>query len=222
MRPKNVSIAIPLAWPQTKCKQAGAWYDGLLQFLRFNRQGYYQVGHAAVVLLNPEHNTFEYYDFGRYHSPHGHGRVRSAHTDHDLIIKTKPVFNDGRVVNIDQLLLELYRNPSAHGDGPIYGKPVKINYLKAKQLVDTLGEQAYLPYGPFVWQGTNCSRFVNSTMIEGAQSWLTRLVLRLPWTVSPAPLQILQYCPGDMMSYGLVGTQEAVYQSGMELSPIRE
>ena len=33
-------IAIALAWPETYCKQAGGWYDGLLQTLGFNHPKY--------------------------------------------------------------------------------------------------------------------------------------------------------------------------------------
>ena len=51
---KHDGFAIALAWPETLCKQAGAWYDYLLYYAGINRKGYYKVGHAAVVLVDDE------------------------------------------------------------------------------------------------------------------------------------------------------------------------
>ena len=51
MRKSKEGFAIALAWPQTWCKQAGSWYEGITRFLGFNQNGYYQAGHAAIVLV---------------------------------------------------------------------------------------------------------------------------------------------------------------------------
>ena len=45
-------FALVLAWPETKCKQAGAWYDYPLQLMNLNKNGYYKIGHAAIVLID--------------------------------------------------------------------------------------------------------------------------------------------------------------------------
>lgn len=74
---KSHGFAIAIAWPETFCKQAGSWYDPLFALIGISHNHYYRVGHAAVVLVNGYNGSLYYYDFGRYHSPLGHGRVRS-------------------------------------------------------------------------------------------------------------------------------------------------
>src|SRR6056297_275305 len=91
-KPKYTGFAIALAWPEAYCKQPGAWYDPLLLWLKINKNNFYKVGHAAVVLADVENRKFHYFDFGRYHAPYGHGRVRSATTDDDLTIHATPEF----------------------------------------------------------------------------------------------------------------------------------
>jgi hypothetical protein len=77
-------FALALAWPETLCKQAGSWYDYHMHYLGINKKGYYKVGHSALVLVNQSSGNCQYFDFGRYHAPHGLGRVRSERTDNDL------------------------------------------------------------------------------------------------------------------------------------------
>lgn len=50
-------FAIALAWPQTYCKEGGAWYDGIMHILRLSKNHYYKVGHSAVVLTNLPSNN---------------------------------------------------------------------------------------------------------------------------------------------------------------------
>ena len=44
----------------------------------------YRVGHAALILVDKDTGTCSYYDFGRYGTPDGYGRVRNPSDDHDL------------------------------------------------------------------------------------------------------------------------------------------
>ena len=187
---KHNGFAIALAWPETNCKQAGAWYDALLFLLGINRSGYYQVGHSAIVLVSDNNEKCHYFDFGRYHAPHGFGRVRSALTDHDLRIKTlaKISMEKSTIVNVSSILKELYANPSTHGDGPIYGSVTRINFQSAIHFAIRLQKKEFLPYGPFIRKGTNCSRFVNKVMQNGLPKLATRLLLKFPITISPTPM----------------------------------
>ena len=115
-RKKHTGIAIALAWPQTFCKQPGSWYDPLTLRLGFNINHYYRVGHAAVVLIDIEHQKCHYFDFGRYHTPFQNGRVRSAETDPELEMKTTPVIsnNNKSIVNFRELVFELCQNKACH------------------------------------------------------------------------------------------------------------
>ncbi len=74
----HTGFAIAIAWPSTFCKQPGSWYDPLTLWLGVNYNHYYRVGHAAVVLIDPDKNKCHYFDFGRYHAPFQYGRVRNA------------------------------------------------------------------------------------------------------------------------------------------------
>jgi hypothetical protein len=183
----NNEFAIALAWPQTFCKQPGSWYDSLMHVLGVSKNHYYQVGHAAVVLIN-NHGECHYFDFGRYHAPFGFGRVRNAITDHDLAMQTKALIQGNEITNINEILNELYNNKACHGEGDLHASFTTIDfeksYLKAKQMQ----QQSPWKYGPFIWKGTNCSRFVRTTILAGMRLSKNHIKLLLPWSISPTPL----------------------------------
>jgi len=182
-------IAITLAWPETLCKQAGAWYDKPLKWLGINKSNYYKVGHAAIVLINKENGDCHYFDFGRYHSPYQHGRVRSAFTDHDLEMNTKAIVSEsGSLKNYNEILLELFNNESCHGSGKLHASYCHVNFDKAHKKANEMQSISPIPYGPFLPNGTNCSRFVNTVVLAGEPKWFYRLVLASPKTLSPTPI----------------------------------
>lgn len=182
-------IAIALAWPQTFCKQAGAWYDEPMRWLGLNKNNYYKVGHAAVILVDPADGSCHYYDFGRYHTPAQHGRVRSAFTDHELEIKTKAIFDErGMPGNIYEILLEVFANSSCHGTGSMHASYCRVSFGAAYAKAIEMQRISPIPYGPFLPDGTNCSRFVNSVVRAGKPELISRLLLVAPKTLSPTPL----------------------------------
>ncbi len=194
-------FAIALAWPETLCKQAGAWYDAPLSYLGFNRNGYYKVGHSAIVLIDDATGSCHYFDFGRYHAPHGHGRVRSGETDHDLKIKTKAKISERNkeIHNLKEILSELYNNPSTHGTGAIFGAVTRINYAKAMHFTKLLQDKVHIQYGPLLPNGTNCSRFVNSAIKAGKPAFSKRIKLQFPPTISPTPMWNLKAVGGEIV-----------------------
>lgn len=204
LKKNHNGFAIALAWPETLCKQAGAWYDDLMDFVGINSKGYYKVGHAAIVLVDGENGECHYFDFGRYHAPHGYGRVRSATTDHDLKIKVKARFSHDKpkIENLSDILCELQKNPSTHGTGTIYGSAIPINFGNAHKFALRLNNIDYIPYGPFVRNGTNCSRFVNSVLQNGVKQLKSKILLRIPWMFTPTPMWNLQAINGKITSIG--------------------
>lgn len=176
-----------LAWPETLCKQAGAWYDEMMSFFGFSKNNYYKVGHAAIVLVDSKSQNCHYFDFGRYHAPYGHGRIRDEETDHDLKIFSKAVISGNSIENIEELLEEIAHNKSCHGDGFLYASVMKgdfkLAYRKAKQM------QLSSPweYGPFVWKGTNCSRFVRTIALSAKPKLSYYIKLALPPMLTPTP-----------------------------------
>lgn len=182
-------IAIAIAWPETHCKKAGAWYDLPMAWMGLNKNNYYKVGHAATILIDNATGSCFYFDFGRYHSPYQHGRVRGVLTDHELEIQTKAVFDQtGRLLNFQEIILELFLNESNHGTGYMIASYCEINFTAAYQKALQLQEMSPIPYGPFLPKGTNCSRFVNSVIVSGKPKWIHRLLLLAPKTLTPTPI----------------------------------
>jgi len=199
-------FAIALAWPETFCKQAGTWYDAPMRWLGLCQNHYYKVGHAATVLVDPENGACYYFDFGRYHAPFGRGRVRDQETDHDLKIFTKARIRSSiEIENIEEILTELFQNPSCHGTGQLLAAYCRINFRKTFAKAKKLQEKSPWKYGPFVWNGTNCSRFVRTVILAGAPEWNYRLKLGLPSTVSPTPL-------GNVRALGHIFSKTDEYQ----------
>ncbi|MBS3739267.1 DUF6695 family protein [Mesohalobacter halotolerans] len=187
------SIAIALAWPETRCKQTGAWYDKPAEFLGISKNHYYKVGHSAIVLINPETKQCHYFDFGRYHAPKGYGRVRDEVTDHDLKIYTKADLSDSlELINYQEIIDEIQSKPSCHGNGQLFAGLIQINFEKALRRCKYLQDQDFIEYGPFVLNGTNCSRFVRSVLFNAVSSKFLKLKLTFTRTLSPTPIGIVK------------------------------
>ncbi len=181
-------FAIALAWPETFCKQAGGWYDSLMTGLGFNQNGFYKAGHAAIVLVHNSSGQCYYFDFGRYHAPFAHGRVRSADTDPELKINTVADVNGEGIINLKSILNELSRRKACHGDGDLYASFCRVKFNEVMQKAILLQKKSPLPYGPFQYKGTNCSRFVQSVILAGSPPLNDYLKLCLPYTLTPSPL----------------------------------
>ncbi len=195
-------IAIALAWPDTLCKEPGSWYDRPMKWLGVNKNHYYKVGHSAVVLIENESGVCSYYDFGRYHSPYQHGRVRSAFTDHELKINSKAKLSKkGGLENYNEILLEVFNNPSCHGTGQLFASYCEVDFKAAQEKAIQMQLESPIAYGPFLPFGTNCSRFVNNVLLAGRPKWYHQFVLAYPRTLSPTPM-------GNVMAlsnYSIIG-----------------
>ena len=174
---------IVLAWPEGMVAAAGGWYDKVL-----STNGQYRVGHSALILVNTTTNQLNYFDFGRYHSPFGFGRARDLETDPDISLKSKPIISENSIINIDEILLEIYSLKATHGHGSVYASILKnIDFNKAYKKAKEIQNRGLISYGPIVLKGTNCSRFVTTIMLASQPHWLTRLRLKYPFCLSPSP-----------------------------------
>jgi len=178
-----------LAWPDTWVTQTGAWYDPLMHWIGIAKNKKYRVGHAALALINHQTGDVHYFDFGRYIAPKGFGRIRDEQTDPSIIVHTKAqIESDNTISNLDEILLELYHNKETHGKGKLVASCYsKINFKEAYTHIKNWQTKGAVPYGPFTQKGTNCSRFVASTLKKGSNSFLLKFLLSLPYTVSPSP-----------------------------------
>lgn len=186
----HTGLAISLAWPQTWCKQSGTWYDPIMELFRFNKNNSYKVGHAAIILIESNTGKCHYFDFGRYHAPYGFGRVRDSETDHDLLIKSKAILddNDFRLTNFEEILIEIANNEACHGIGDLHASYTMINFEKAFQFAKQMQHNSPWKYGPFILNGTNCSRFVRTIVLSGKPPIIDKLKIYIPLTLSPTPI----------------------------------
>ncbi|MEX1131687.1 MAG: DUF6695 family protein [Flavobacteriales bacterium] len=182
-------LIVALAWPATWCKQAGAWYDGMLRRTGINKRGYYRVGHAAVLVLKQDDPQAHYFDMGRYHAPVGTARVRNAITDHDLRIETAVRWNGARQpANLRAVLDEVAANPACHGNGPLHWAAVLGDASAALTKARAMQRKHFHDYGPFVLWGSNCSRFVRTVVLAARPAQMPRLLMSFPPSLTPTPL----------------------------------
>lgn len=180
---------ITLAWPEGMTTAAGAWYDAIL-----SKNGKYRVGHAALLLVNSATSKIHYFDFGRYHTPIGYGRVRDAETDPDVrVIDAK--INDDTIQNIKEILLYVSKMKSTYSKGRLYASVVeRVSFTQAYKKAKEIQKKGMLHYGPFVIDGTNCSRFVAKVIINSGVSAIKKLRLKYPFCISPSPKRNVSIC----------------------------
>jgi len=160
-----------------------------MELLGFSKNHYYKVGHAAIILISKDTKQCHYFDFGRYHTPLGYGRVRDQETDSDLrLLTSAKISGSGKLKNFNSLLNEICNNISSHGTGPTHGSYVAVDFDSAFKLAKKLQNKGVLKYGPFLWNGTNCSRFVRTVIMSGQPNLISRLKIAVPFMVTPTPL----------------------------------
>ncbi|MBN2807687.1 MAG: hypothetical protein JXR22_13605 [Prolixibacteraceae bacterium] len=208
---KTTGFAIAIAWPETWCKQSGGWYEWITSGLGISKNNYYRAGHAALVLVDRSEERCFYFDFGRYRSPFDHGRVRGEMTDPDLTVHTRPVFsaNGKEMLNFSEILTELQQNPSCHGDGRLHASYAPVHFEKAYSKALEMQAQSPLPYGPFRYKGSNCSRFVNTVLLAGKPNWKQYFKLNFMVPLTPTPLNNVHAFGHQVIIENLSGKQPA-------------
>jgi|TARA_B110000967_G_C18834155_1_gene535694 hypothetical protein len=179
----NSDFIITLAWPEGKIASVGSWYD---KILGLNRK--YKIGHTAVILINSLTKKVYYYDFGRYDTPNGTGRVRNYKTDPELNIKHLAIIKNNKIINLSNIILEIAENKATYGEGTLYYKVLNninasygIEYAKKQQ------DNRFISFGPFSNKSLNCGRFVyeiieksTGSSIEKIKVIVNDLLLRIP------------------------------------------
>lgn len=184
----NQSFAFVIAWPETRCRKADSWYDPLMKTLGFCIDDHYKVGHAAIVLINGKTGKAYYFDFGRYNTRDGRGRVRDESSDPSLRINSIIDYDETGHPLIDEMIYELNENDSCMGTGYLRGGLFKINFDLAFSMAKGMQEHETIPYGPFIINGTNCSRFVRTVALSGATSITQMSKLAIAPMITPTPM----------------------------------
>ena len=156
------AVIIPIAHPNTIVSATGAFYSRLMPIFGFGKYDQVRAGHASMVIVEKGSDEFQFYDFGRYDPQKDTARARGANTDPSLKINTKAEWKNGKLTNIEEMLLELYCDSlELMVIGDLYASVCDdINYTNAMKYIDDMQNAGVHRYGPFDKKGTNCARFV--------------------------------------------------------------
>ena len=169
---KYTGKIIVLAFPDTFVRMSDEFMCKVLPLLGIGTRTHVKAGHAALVLVENETGNAYYYDFGRYVTPTGNGRVRGANTDAELEIPFKAVISNNKFENLDEFLLWLTAHPEkTHGSGRLVASVCEdINFELAASYIESLQSQGSVPYKAFGNVGSNCSRFVTETILSATDN----------------------------------------------------
>jgi len=163
----NTGIILTLAYPDTVVRISDEKLVTYLRYINIGTKNYIRAGHAAIVLINKTTGSLEYFDFGRYTTPQGFGRVRGKETDRELNFSIKAIIEQGRITNLNEIIKFLAMNPKlTHGEGKLVVSVCEeINHKSARDFIFKMQQQGLIHYGAFIKKGSNCSRFVTDTLI---------------------------------------------------------
>jgi len=155
-------IAIPIAWPDQTARGDELWMSVLKKFGIVKNLNF-RVGHAAIVLIEKSSGGLEYFDFGRYITPRGTGRARSAQSDPRLALHTRAKFGkDGQLLNLLEILQELEGiNYATHGAGRLLCSVCEgVSFAKGYEYAEGLVEYGPINYGALAPKNNSCSRYI--------------------------------------------------------------
>ncbi|WP_201739469.1 DUF6695 family protein [Dokdonia sinensis] len=178
---------IVLAFPDTFVKMSDELMCKILPLVGLGTRTHIKAGHAALVLIENETGNAQYFDFGRYITPPGKGRVRGAITDVELEIPFKAKIKNKKLENLDDFLIWLDAHPEkTHGSGRLVASLCEsINYEKAIKYILDLQSQGSIPYRAFGKEGSNCSRLVTETILASTDE--KAIIKRLKWNKKFTP-----------------------------------
>lgn len=193
----NTGIIIPIAYPDAFVRYSEVGFQKhILSSIGVGRNGFVKAGHALLLLINKKTGYVQYFDFGRYVTPPGYGRVRSAITDVELEIPIKAKFDTSfRLINLKEILIWLEAYPEkTHGEGKMVASiSDNIDYDKAHNYLLSLQNQGSIPYKTFGNIGSNCSRLVTDTLLQGTTSKTVYNPLKRNNKFTPSPLGNVKY-----------------------------
>ncbi len=207
----NFGAIIPLAWPDSLVNTSFKLMDPFFSILNLSKKGFYKVGHAAMAVAQMD-GTLLYFDFGRYIAPKGKGRIRGCNTDPEITLQNKAVWQGNQLQNLEEILLEIAQNKHTHGEGKMYAGVHYIqNTQKALQYILQQQQREFISYGPYVPNGTNCSRFVAQT-IAHVSDVKQKIKFLYPFYTTPSPLGNIFNSNGKLLL--------EIHQSNIQSIPI--
>lgn len=226
--------AIVIAWPDQTARGDEPWM-ALLKRAGIVKNLNFKIGHAAIVLVNHHTGALSYYDFGRYITPRGYGRVRSAGTDPRLTLHTTAVLSEeGGISNLAAIATELDAMKEAtHGGGRMFfsvidGLSCSIGSAFAASLI----REGLIRYGALAPGNNSCSRFVAQTLLVALKRrHPARKFLLFPETMKASPMsnvvnasrkrQVYCYDHGELGSYSMNRLQSLLFQAKLITENLR-
>lgn len=184
-------IVVILSYPDTVVRPAYTEFSSKIwPLFGVGNKHAVQAGHAALLLVHKKTGAIDYYDFGRYITKFGFGRVRSKHTDVELEIPLKANCVNNEIKNIEEILLWLEKHPhKTHGEGRLVASVNScINYKKAQEYIINLQSKKEVAYGTFVNPGSNCARFVSDTLMASTVHKKSKRKLKTSCWFTPSPI----------------------------------
>jgi len=182
------SAVIPMAWPNMTARAP----EKFLHFLRkigIMKNINVLVGHAALLVV--KNDSFMYADFGRYITPKGFGRTRSATTDPKLVLHTIPRWSEeGELMNLMEVCNELEGiSKATHGEDALYASVMyNVNIEKVLTAIHQFQVKGYIPYSGLKKSESNCARFVTTAIMAGLDKHsIIFKRFNKPSTISPTP-----------------------------------
>lgn len=184
-------IIVILAYPDTVVRPA-YWeiLSGFWSKIGIGSKHAVQAGHAALLLIQKDKPQINYFDFGRYITTYGNGRVRSKETDTELEIPIKATFKNNKLDNLKEILLWIEKHPKkTHGEGRLVATiNDQIDFKKAQQFINDLINEKEIPYGAFLKNASNCARFVTDTIINATTNSKTKKKIEKSYYLTPSPI----------------------------------
>jgi len=185
-------LALVIAWPEQTARGDERWMAffkrlGIVKNLNF------KVGHAAIILIHRQTGELAYFDFGRYVTPRGYGRARSANTDPRLLFKQKAQIDptSGEITNLTDIIRELKAlDEATHGAKSIYFSIARhLSYQKGCAYAQSVIAQGVIPYGAIAPKNNSCSRYVAQILLSALRpQHATRRDIYWPESIKASPM----------------------------------
>lgn len=194
---KRTGLLLALAYPDHFVSATEGRYNTILNWVGIVNNGMVRAGHSAVALLDQRDGKITYADFGRYMTPFGFGRARTAITDPELEITLRARFEQDNCTNLEEILHFFANNPQlTHGEGKCYAGVYPVDIDAALEYVLTTNKKGSIIYGPFDPRGNNCSRFTyNSILSSHLHGWRFRAQMLFRFFPSIMPLDLVMTAP---------------------------
>lgn len=201
---ENQDLALVMAWPDQTARGDEQWM-ALLKRIGIIKNLNFKVGHAAIVLIRRHTGALAYFDFGRYITPRGYGRARSAGSDPRLSLYTEAeIDKNGNIVNLNAILDELHHIEHAtHGNGRLFFSIASgLSYTAASRFAQQVVDEGPLKYGAIATGNNSCSRFVAQVLLAGFPNRNpARRRIGLPESIKASPMSNVVNASPDRMVY---------------------